>query len=456
MAAAFAEAAVDGGLVGVQQVNGHKRLNGAGKAAALQTPRAAAIQHALAQGQGHRHALLLRVLDAVGVLVELKAGVTALDNQAQESFKIVLAHGVAELGGAAAVVVEVHRTHDGAVPHGLAQLGQSLVELVLIDLAQDLFAELLGHALHLTADGGIVVGQVGVAALRVADAHDKAVLRQVNGRLADHRVGRVLEVDGDNAADGAGGLVHQTAGLAKEHVFGKLADLGDLDLVELLHVIVVVLAAQDGTDADLKGCGAGQTGAAQHVAGGVAVKAAHLAARIHDALGYAADQGRGVLGLARLRDEVGDIDIVNFVKAQGLDADDIFLIRGDDGHHIQVDRAGQHHAVVVVGVIAADLGAARGGIEAHRAVGAVFLFKFVDQVGIALALLLHGVCTVQLGKGGVVFALCDLLFEFNGICHDSTHLSCRAALFVDMHKLSLMFLGRQPKERLSAGFLFSV
>ena len=192
VAAAFAEAAVDGGLVGVQQVNGHKRLNGAGKAAALQTPRAAAIQHALAQGQGHRHALLLRILDAVGVLVELKAGVTALDNQAQERFKIVLAHSVAELGGAAAVVIEVHRTYDGAVPHGLSQFRQSLVELVLIDLAQDLFAELLGHTLHLMADGGIVVGQVGVAALRIADAHDKAVLRQVNGGLADHRVGRVL------------------------------------------------------------------------------------------------------------------------------------------------------------------------------------------------------------------------------------------------------------------------
>ena len=133
-----------------------------------------------------------------------------------------------------------------------------------------------------------------------------------------------------------------------------------LTWVELLHVIVVVLAAQDGTDADLKGCGAGQTGAAQHVAGGVAVKAAHLAACIHNALGYAADQGRGVLGLARLRNEVGDIDIVNFVKAQGLDADDIFLIRGDDGHHIQVDRTCQHHTVVVVGVVAADLCAAPG------------------------------------------------------------------------------------------------
>ena len=86
-----------------------------------------------------------------------------------------------------------------------------------------------------------------------------------------------------------------------------------------------------------------------------------------------------------------------------------------------------------------------------------FFFKFVDQVGIALALLLHGVCTVQLGKGGVVFALCDLLFEFNGICHDSTHLSCRAALFVDMHKLSLMFLGQTAKGAALCGFLvFSI
>ena len=171
------------------------------------------------------------------------------------------------------------------------------------------------------------------------------------------------EVDGDNAADGAGGLVHQAAGLAEEHILGILADLGNLDLVELLHVIVVVLAAQDSTDADLKGCGAvtDRSRAARCWSCGAEIKAAHLAARIHDALGDAADQGRGVLGLARLRDEVGDIDVVNFVKAQRLDADDIFLIRGDDGHHIQVDRACQHHAVVVVGVVAADLGAARGG-----------------------------------------------------------------------------------------------
>ena len=78
VAAAFAEAAVDGGLVGVQQVNGHKRLNGAGKAAAPAD--ATRRGHSARAGSGARATgtpLLLRVLDAVGVLVELKAGVTA-------------------------------------------------------------------------------------------------------------------------------------------------------------------------------------------------------------------------------------------------------------------------------------------------------------------------------------------------------------------------------------------
>ncbi len=38
------------------------------------------------------------------------------------------------------------------------------------------------------------------------------------------------KIDGDDAADGGGGLVHQAAGLVEEDVLGILADLGDLDL----------------------------------------------------------------------------------------------------------------------------------------------------------------------------------------------------------------------------------
>ena len=381
----------------------------------------------------------------------------ALDDQAQESCKIVLAHGIAELCRAVAVIVEVDRADNSAVPHSLAQLRNSLVELVLVHIAQDLFAELLGHALHLTADGGIVVGQVSMAALRIADAHDKAVLGKINDSLAHNRLFGILEVDGDDAADRAGRLIHQSAGLTEENILRKLADLCDLDLTELLHVIVVIFAAQDGTDADLKRCRAGQAGAAQHIAGAVAVKAAHLAAGIHNALCHAADQRGGVLGLLRLRNQNIDIDIVDLVKAQRLNADDVILIGGNDRNHVQIDGAGQHHAVVMVGVVAADLGSAGGRVKTDRAGGAVLLFKFVDQVGIALALLLHGGCTVQLGKGGVIFALCDLLFEFNGICHDSTHLSCRGGSFRRYAQNEPVFFRQTAKRTALCRFLvFSI
>ena len=52
MAAALTEAAVNGCLVGVQQLHGDKCLNGACKAAALQTPCTTAVQHLLASASG--------------------------------------------------------------------------------------------------------------------------------------------------------------------------------------------------------------------------------------------------------------------------------------------------------------------------------------------------------------------------------------------------------------------
>ena len=87
MAAAFAEAGIDGRLVSIQQIIRHKRLDGAGEAATLQTPGTAAVQHFLAQGQCDGHTLLLVVLDAVSILVELKAGMAALNDQLQEAVK---------------------------------------------------------------------------------------------------------------------------------------------------------------------------------------------------------------------------------------------------------------------------------------------------------------------------------------------------------------------------------
>ena len=457
MAASLAKAGIDRCLVSIQQVIRHKRLDGAGKAAALQAPGTAAVQHFLAQGQRQGHALLLVVLDAVGVLVELKARVPALDDQLQEGIHVVRTHGIAQSSCTAAVVVEVDRAHNGTVAHSLAQLRDGGIKRILVHFTQDLFAHLFGHALHLAADGGIVVGQVGVAALGVGDAHGQLVLGQVDGRLAHDGMCRVLEVDRDNAADGAGGLIHQAAGLVKEHVLGVLADLRDLDLGEFLHVVIVVLAAQDGPDADLERRRAGQAGTAQHVAGGVGVEAADLAALVDDACRHAADQRCGVLFLMLLRDKVGHIDVVDLLKAEGLDADDVLLVGGNDGHDVQVDRACQHHAVVMVGVVAADLGAAGGRVQAHGALGTEFFLKLVKERNIPLTLGggVH-VGAVKLGKSGVVIALPDLLFQFHGVRHNCTRLSAARPFLPVCTKRAYVFWANGQSTTPPAGFLVLV
>ena len=125
-----------------------------------------------------------------------------------------------------------------------------------------------------------------------------------------------------------------------------------------------------------------------------------------------------------LRDKVGHIDVVDLLKAEGLDADDILLVGGNDGHDVQVDRACQHHTVVMVGVVAADLGAAGGRVQAHGALGTELFLKLVKERNIPLTLGggVH-VGAVKLGKSGVVIALPDLLFQFHGVRHNCTRLS---------------------------------
>ena len=458
MAAARAKAAVDGGAVGVHEIFRHKRLDGTGKAAALQAPRTAAVEDVLAQRQRQRDALLFGVLDAVGVLVELKAGMPALDDQAQELVKFIVLHSLAQLGGAAAVVVEMDRTHNGAVPHFFAHVGDGGIEVRLRHVAQDLLAKAGGHALHLAADGGVVVGQVGMAALGVADAQHIAVLGQIELGLPDNGVRRVLEIDGDDAAHRARRLVHQAAGFAEKDVLGILADLRDAHLAEFFHIIAVVLAAQDRADAHLKRRRAGKSRPAQHIAGGVGVKTADLSPVVEDADRHAADQRSGMLGLLRLRGADAQVHIADAAKPLRFHADDVVRIGRNDRHDVQVDRTGQHNAVVVVGVVAADLGTAGGRVEAHRAVGAKLLGKMVDRLHVSRALGCQRrvVLAVQFGKSAVIQALCDLLLQFTGVRHNFNSPFLWAALFANMHKKHLVVLGKQPKSRPFTQFLYPV
>ena len=71
----------------------------------------------------------------------------------------------------------------------------------------------------------------------------------------------------------------------------------------------------------------------------------------------------GALALLRLR--FGQINDVQLVEATGLDPDEAILVPGCHRHKVQRDRTRKTVTVLVVGVVAAKLCAARGRIDLH-------------------------------------------------------------------------------------------
>ena len=163
-----------------------------------------------------------------------------------------------------------------------------------------------------------------------------------------------------------------------------------------------------------------QAGAAQHIAGGEGIEAAHLAAFLHDTGGHTADEGSAVLGLMLLGGQYRQVDVVDLTEAFGDETDGVVVVLGHHGDDVQVHRRRHDHTVVVVGVVAADLGTAGGGVQAHIAVGAELFLKIFDGFDITLPLGRNDrrVIRVELGKRGVIGAVSDLLFQNAGNSHD--------------------------------------
>jgi len=185
----------------------HKGEDRARKAAAVHAPGAAAAQHPLGQGAGQGEALLRAAAD-VEVLQQLPARLPAADHVVQEGVQVAVLQGRVHGADALVFVVVVQGAQHRAVRGLLAHLGQALQELLDLDVAQDLAAQGLGHGPHLAGDGGVFVRQVVVAGIGGKDHEAEAPRGKVEGIGADLGIG-VLEVDADQAADGAGALVHQ-------------------------------------------------------------------------------------------------------------------------------------------------------------------------------------------------------------------------------------------------------
>ena len=128
--------------VGVEHVHGHEGEDGAGKAAAMDAPRAASGEHAPAHLQRQRH-FLIAAAGHVEVLQKFPAALAGGDQRAQERAHVVAfqrRHGLAHARG---LVEEVEGAEDGAVGHAVFELGQGGVERFDVRFRQHAHAQRL-------------------------------------------------------------------------------------------------------------------------------------------------------------------------------------------------------------------------------------------------------------------------------------------------------------------------
>ena len=94
-------------------------------------------------------------------------------------------------------------------------------------------------------------------------------------------------------------------------------------------------------------------------------------------------------------------------KALGLDAHTVAVIFCSSSDHVQMDACSDNTAALMVGVIAADLGASWSAEQTRCLSVWKDLRKGIHQSGIACALLFQRIGTVQAGEDGVIAARGD-------------------------------------------------
>ena len=298
-----------------------------------------------------------------------------------------------------------------AVAAGLAQRGQGGVERRLVHPAQAVLAEESGDGLHLRGDGGVIVGEVGVVAARIDDAEHAAAQRK--RQLFDFGSVGGRKVHIRKATDGAGRLVHQAAGLAEEHVLGVLAADGQLDRGD---AAVIVEVAEDVAEHHLERGRRRQPRAGEHVGHRIGAEAPRFPPCGAERGADPRDERRG--GPAAAAAGVGRADVRHVLGiALALEADTAVVRRRGGGDDVDVHRRREDAAVLVVGVVARDLGPPRHR-EQRRLAVAVDGNKAVEQPLVPRALRGDAVRAIQRGEHGVIAAAAYRLLQCSRFRHN--------------------------------------
>ena len=272
----------------------------------------------------------------------------------------------------------------------------------------------------------------------VEDAEGQTSLGEVHSHRLHHGLCGAGEVDGDDVAHAGSHLVHQAAGLAEVDVLSPLADLRDGDGGDLLGHKAVV---QDDADEHLKGGRRGDTASLRHVGRDVNVQTGQLCAPLGEGGALAAQQGGGGVLLFLVGLEVVQINDAQII-ALALDAELVLVVGGCGGDHVDVHAAGQHPAMLIVGVVAADLGAARCAVKAGLSVGAEGLFQPVQHGGVTGGFggRLGWSTAIQGGEARGVDAVGQLLLPYGNGLHHGIFLLTDRYFFVSCGRYSPLLI----------------
>ena len=308
---------------------------------------------ALAEALREGHGPLLRSRD-VEVLQIHGRGAAGLAHAIQEAAEVPLPERRRGQGGAAVLGEEVRGAQRGPAAEGGGDGVNVREEVIFIHVSQRAFAEESGGGAHFALYGGVFLREVGVPGPGVDEAG--RVSRALGLEAEALYCGLVRsEVYGRRAAEGAGELVHEPAGLAEVLVLRAPGADGELHRPGP--------AAEYAGEQHLEGGGAREARAHRDGARDGDVHASRLKAAAAQRVRYAAGEGRARKALLRAR---GCVAYVNLKRLLPLayDAQGVKAVRRGGGEHIESHGGGEDAAALMVRVVADELRAARGAVEA--------------------------------------------------------------------------------------------
>ena len=207
---------------------GNVSLDGSCKSAAVNSPSGGLIElreEALAKVESKRDSLLCHVYRGIYVLQIAERGSARRKNAREIFCNIARLESRLLLCNAIVFRKEVESAKDRTVANLFTKSGNILHKLFSASFAENGSSELCGNRLHLGGNSGIVGGKICVVSACVDDAEAISCLGKVKINLLNNRRRGICKVDRNDTACSASHLVHKSARLAEELVFGILRDL---------------------------------------------------------------------------------------------------------------------------------------------------------------------------------------------------------------------------------------